>query len=51
MTISALAVIVFFMFHIINRTENDMIMTVFLASMIMYKIDEGVIHSGITEQK
>ncbi|WP_251499969.1 TIGR02391 family protein [Otoolea muris] len=35
----------------LNMSQDDAMRQLMFASMIMYKIDEGVIHSGITEQK
>lgn len=34
----------------LNMSQDDAMRQLMFASMIMYKIDEGVIHSGITEQ-
>ncbi len=35
----------------LNMSQDDAMRQLMFASMIMYKIDEGVIHSGITEQE
>ncbi len=35
----------------LNMSQDDAMRQLTFASMIMYKIDEGVIHSGITEQE
>ncbi|MEY8411565.1 TIGR02391 family protein [Lachnospiraceae bacterium 62-26] len=35
----------------LNISQDDAMRQLMFASMIMYKIDEGVIHSGITEQE
>jgi len=35
----------------LSMAQDDAIRQLMFASMIMYKIDEGVIHSGITEQE
>ena len=35
----------------LNMSQDDAMRQLIFASMIMYKIDEGVIHSGITEQE
>ena len=35
----------------LNMTHDDAMRQLMFASMIMYKIDKGVIHSGITEQE
>ena len=35
----------------LSMSQDDAMRQLMFASMIMYKIDEGVIHSGITEQE
>lgn len=35
----------------LNISQDDAMRQLMFASMIMYKIDEGIIYSGITEQE